>query len=115
MNDTNLGFNFLIDEVPSLATRLIRVVSSQAHEFRADPANYIKSSLANDLIGRKRARLLMVGMAVGTIFLSTMLLVTILFYYSKSKIAAGNEDNKPRSFTPLLYPGEVRLEAIKKG
>src|SRR5882724_8109886 len=74
MNDTH-GFSFLINEQPGLATRLIREINSQAREFKSDPKTYIKSSLASDLIGRKRVKLLLVGMTVGSVFLSTLLMV----------------------------------------
>src|SRR5437016_14445188 len=116
MNDTKYDFNFLIDEHTSLATRLIREATSQAHEFRSDPKGFIKVSLANDSIGRKRGRLLLFGMAVGTILMSSVLLMTILFYYSQARFRApeNSASNKP-DFSPLLYPVEIQLEARKKG
>jgi len=115
MNDTKYDFNFLIDEQTSLAIRLISEIMSQTHEFKTDPKGYIKSSFANDVIGRKRGRLLLFGMAVGAIFLSSVLLMAALFYYSQVKAtAAGNPEDRPNNYR-LFYPSEIRLEALKKG
>src|SRR4051812_18045701 len=116
MNDTQFDFNFLIAEQNSLPTRLIRELTSQRREFRSDPKGYIRSSLANDSIGRKRGRLLLFGMAVGTIFLSSVLLMTILFYYSQAKRGPSDASaNNNGNVVPLIYPNYIRLEALKKG
>lgn len=114
MNDTKHDFNFLIDEQTSLAIRLISEIISQTHEFRTDPKGYIKSSLANDCIGRKRGRLLLFGMAVGTIFLSSVLLMTILFYYSHPRVTTAGNSVEPFRFTPLYYPNDVRFQPVTK-
>ena len=117
MNDTTYGFNFLIDKQPSLPTRLWRELYCQAHEFRDDPSGYIKGSFANDTIGRKRARLLFFGVAVGVIFLSAALGTTILFYYSKAHLSAANAGNDKGKFNlvPLIYPDQIRVQTPKKG
>src|SRR5437016_6590027 len=115
MNDTKYDFNFLIDEHTSLATRLIREATSQAHEFRSDPKGFIRGSLANDSIGRKRGRLLLFGMAVGTILMSSVLLMTILFYYAQARSAAENTANNNHDLRPLFYPSDIRMEELKKG
>src|SRR5882762_6649111 len=115
MNDTKYDFNFLIDEPTSLATRLIREATSQAHEFRSDPKGYIKGSLANDAIGRKRGRLLLFGMAVGTVLMSSVLLMTVLFYYSQRRNSPTESARNSPMITPLFYPRDIRMEELKKG
>lgn len=116
MNDTKYDFNFLIDEQTSLAIRLISEIISQTHEFKTDPKGYIKSSFANDCIGRKRGRLLMFGMAVGAIFLSSVLLMAALFYYSQSRIRTSQNSEPDRhGFVPLFYPRDITLQALRKG
>jgi TonB family protein len=116
MNDLQFDFNFLIDEQKSLPTRLIREITSQAREFRSDPKGYIKSSLANDSIGRKRGRLLLFGMAVGTICLSSVILMAALFYYSQARPnVARNATSNIDNVVPLVYPADIQLESLKNG
>ena len=66
MNDA-MEFHFLVEQPPALPVRLWRELKVQTREFSANPSAYVKSSMANDAIGRKRTKLLFFGMSVGII------------------------------------------------
>ena len=76
MNDAS-GLNFLMEQPPSLPVRLWREAMVQSGEFFSNPGGYVKSSLANDAIGRKRIKLMMFGISVG--FLCIVMLIGIPF------------------------------------
>jgi len=75
------GLNFLIEPPPSLPVRLWREATVQTSEFAANPGGYVKSSLANDAIGRKRIRLMMFGISIGFLFIVMLIGVPFLFWY----------------------------------
>src|SRR5581483_5151362 len=116
MNSSNYDFTFLIEEQPSLTTRLWREFKCQSREFRLNPKGYLQGSLAGDAIGRKRTKLLVVGMTVGVLVMSAVLGTAALFYYSKLKQITGVVNDKDVSaLAPLLYPDQIRIDATIKG
>ena len=92
MNDT--GLNFLMEQPPALPVRLVREAIVQSSEFFADPGAYVKSSVANDAIGRKRIKLLMFGISVGFLCIAMLIGVPAMLWWLAHRNVEANTEKK---------------------
>ena len=115
MNDT-MNLHFLIDPPPSLPVRLWRELRIQTKEFTANPGGYVKSSVANDAIGRKRTRLLFFGMIIGIIVIGGSVLFSFAYWWLTHKnvvLAASNPSGELSQLT-MIDTDIPKIELAKK-
>jgi TonB family protein len=114
MNDTS-GLNFLMEQPPSLPVRLWREAMVQSSEFLSNPGGYVKSSLANDAIGRKRIRLMMFGISVGFLFIVMLVGVPAMFWWlAHRNVEASTEKKEDLTQLTMVETDVPKLDMPKK-
>lgn len=116
MNDTAFEFHFLPNDTPSLPVRLWRELKAQYKEFSANPSEYVKASMANDAIGRKRTKLLLFGTSIAALSLISFLGITLVLYiWAVNEAEANAALTEERVEITMIDPGQIpKIEMPKK-
>ncbi|HZS46026.1 MAG TPA: TonB family protein [Blastocatellia bacterium] len=100
MNDAR-ELRFLVEQPPSLPVRLWRELKIQTREFSANPGGYVRSSMANDAIGRKRTKSLMFGLSIGFIIIGGFVGFSFALWWLNHHGLDAKADTKKDDLTQL--------------